>query len=80
MLKTEIYFHMSRPEGRLLLPANDRRQMHCQNFGATHGYEGGLLLHHGGGLGSALRDLSIQRLRQLQRALSGQRILRGRAR
>lgn len=75
-----FFISFLRSESRLLLPANDRRQMHRQDLGATHGHEGGLLLHHGSGMGPPLRDLSVQRFRQLQRALPRQRLLRGRTR
>lgn len=52
-----------RSKSGLLFPANDRRQMHRKNIGAAHGYQSGLLLHHGSGMGTTLRDLSVQRLR-----------------
>lgn len=62
MLAKETYipYVFIRPKSRLLLPANDRRQMHRENIGASHGHESGLLLHHGSGMGTALRDLSVQ--------------------
>lgn len=56
---------MIRSKSRVLFLANDRRQMHRENLGIAYGHEGGLLLHHGSSVGTALRDLPVQRLGQL---------------